>query len=303
MRTEEISGQAKFSGYAQNCVVCGTPIPDNVRVTLPASELRECSSCGTWVYFPRPQATDQAAIHDTEDYFDHPYFELRRRSGEAQLRRCREILSRLSLDGDTGWLRGERLLDIGCDTGAFLAIAAREFGILPIGVDVGARAIAVAAEQGIEAYRATIETAPEHLQGLGAITAIDLIEHVSDPASFLREIRTRLRPGGVVYVETPNIRSSVYSTGRVLSSVTGGRPAGLYERLFPAQHIQYFTQASLAALVRACDLELARIGTRVLPWDDIAASGFVRTGMAGMQTLDRLTGERILIWAVLRRPA
>jgi len=303
MPTEEMSGQAKFSGYAENCVVCGAPIPDNVRVALANSQLRECSSCGTWVYFPRPQAADQAAIHDTEDYFDHPYFELRRRTGEAQLRRCRYILSRLSLDAGTGWLRGERLLDIGCDTGAFLAIAAREFGILPIGVDVGARAISVAAEQGIEAYRATIETAPKRLQGLGAITAIDLIEHVSDPAAFLREIRDRLRPGGVVYVETPNIRSSVYWTGRVISSVTGGRPAALYERLFPVQHIQYFTQASLAALVRACGLELARMGTRVLPWDDIAASGFVRAGMAGMQTLDRLTGEQILIWAVLRRPA
>ena len=303
MRTEELSAQMKLPRCAENCVVCGTPIPDSVRVTLGDSQLRECPACGTWVYFPRPEAAEQAAIHDNEDYFEHPYFELRRRSGDAQARRCREILSRLSLDAGTDSLRGQRLLDVGCDTGAFLLIAAREYGISPIGVDVGARAVAVAAEQGIEAYRSTIETAPEHLQDLSAITAIDLIEHVSDPGAFLREIRRRLRPGGVVYLETPNIRSSVYGTGRVLSRISGGRPAALFQRLFPPQHIQYFTPASLAALVRASGLELARMGTRVLPWDDIAASGLVRTGMAGMQALDRLTGERILIWAVLQRRA
>jgi len=278
-------------------------MPARVRITLRSSQLRECSRCGTWVYFPRPQASEQAETHDTENYFEHPYFELRRRSGDAQLRRCRQVLSHLSLDRGSDSLRGQRLMDIGCDTGTFLAVAAREFGISPIGVDVGARALAVAAQQGIEVYRATIETAPEHLQDLAAITAIDLIEHLSDPAAFLREIRKRLRPGGVAYLETPNIRSAVYGTGRILSSLTGGRPAALYQRLFPAQHIQYFTRASLATLVKACGFELARMGTRALPWDDIAASGLVRAGMAGMQTLDRMTGERILIWAVLRRPA
>ena len=303
MRAPEVSRQTHFSGHTEACVVCGTPIPDNVKVRLAGSQLRACSSCGTWVYFPRPVPQDQAAIHDTEDYFDHPYLELRRRSGPAQLRRCRLIISRLCSGLGVDSLRGQRLLDIGCDTGVFLATAAQEFGISPIGLDVGARAVAVAAQRGIEVYRAPIEAAPEHLQDLPAITAIDLVEHVADPAAFLREIRQRLRPGGVVYLETPNIRSSVYWTGRVLSGLTGGRPAALYERLFPAQHIQYFTRASLGALARACGFELTGMGTRVLPWDDIAASGFVRAAMAGMQLLDRLTGERILIWAVLRRPA
>ena len=280
---------------AENCVVCGAPVPASVKVQLTGSQLRACSNCGTWIYFPRPKAMDQAAIHDTEDYFDHPYFELRRQSSPAQLRRCRQIVSHLNMEP------GQRLLDIGCDTGLFLATAAREFGIVPVGVDVGARAVAVAAEQGIEVYRATIETAPEHLRDLPAITAIDLIEHVSDPAAFLREVRNRLRPGGLVYIETPNIRSTVYTTGRALSMLTGGRPAPLYERLFPPQHIQYFTRESLATLIKSSGLELARIGTRVLPWEDIAASGLVRAGMAGMQSLDRLTGERILLWAVLKR--
>ena len=303
MPTQEISNQRASSGHEETCVACGASLQGNVEVRLQDSQLRRCGSCGTWVHFPRPDPVKQAAIHDNEDYFDHPYFKLRRGVDQAQLRRCRQIFDRLSVAADIPWLRGRRLLDVGCDTGAFLSAAAKEFGIQPVGLDVGARSVAIAAERGIEVYQATIEQAASHLRDFAVITAIDLVEHVSDPASLLRQIRDRLCPGGVAYLETPNIYSAVYKIGRVLARVTGGRPGALYERLFPPQHIQYFTRTSLNALARACGLDLVHTGTRVLPWDDIASSLLVRTAMVGMQLLDRLTEERILTWTVLRRPA
>jgi hypothetical protein len=77
----------------------------------------------------------------------------------------------------------------------------------------------------------------------------------------------------------------------------------MLERLFPPQHVQYFTVTSLAGLAHAVGLEVVRIDTRVLPWSDIAASLPMRAATSAMQLLDRWTGARILIWAVLRRPA
>jgi len=242
------------------------------------------------------------AIHDTEDYFDHPYFALRRTLTPALLRRCRDIFARLSEAADIRALRGQPLLDVGCDTGVFLRAAAQEFGIMPFGVDIAKRAVEAALAQGVEAYPTTIEYAPAHLKDFPAITAIDLIEHVADPARFLGEIRKRLSPGGVVYLETPNIQSAVYRIGCALSRLTFGWPTELYQRLFPPQHIQYFTNIGLAALAGAVGFEVVRVGTRVLPWDDIAAAIPVRAAMAAMQALDRWTGDGILIWAVLRRP-
>lgn len=302
MPSQAVPGEKRLAGAASSCVVCGMPISGNVKVRLSRSQLQRCSACGAWVYFPRPAQAEQAAIHDNEDYFEHPYFKLRRDASEAQLQRCRQLFARLGASIDIASLRGQRLLDIGCDTGVFLAAAAREFGVVPVGLDVNGKAVGLAVHQGIEAYHAGVGQAPEHLRDLAAITAIDLVEHVSDPASFLREVRSRLCPGGVVYLETPNIQSAVYKIGRILSILTRGHSAVLYERLFPAQHVQYFTRESLTGLALASGLELTRVGTRVLPWCDIAASLFIRTAMAVMQTLDRLTGERILIWAILRRP-
>ena len=135
------------------------------------------------------------------------------------------------------------------------------------------------------------------------ITAIDLIEHVPDPGSFLRHLRKRLRPGGVVYLETPNIRSMVYRFGRTLSRLTGGRPRSLFERLFPAQHVQYFNPNSLGALALDNGFGVVRMDTRILPSSDIAAGALARAAISVLQALDSLSRTEILIWAVLKRPA
>jgi SAM-dependent methyltransferase len=283
------------------CAICGTPLPAEGKVRLHGAQLKACPACRAWTYLPRPTQEEQSVLHDTGSYFDHPYFELRRAIGPRQRRHCRRIFSRLAVAVDVASLRGKRLLDVGCDTGTFLATAAEEFGVIPVGVDVAERAVAAARSRGIEAWRTTIEEAPPSLNGFPVITAIDLIEHVSDPARFLAEIYRRLAPGGVVYVETPNAASAVYSAGRVLSFVIRGRESALMERLFPAQHVQYFSARSLAGLGRRCGFDVVWQGTRVLPWADIAASAAVRAGMTVLQAADRLAGNCILNCAVMRR--
>jgi 2-polyprenyl-3-methyl-5-hydroxy-6-metoxy-1,4-benzoquinol methylase len=277
-------------------------LPAAVKVRLPGAHLKACPACRAWTYFPRPDPQRQSALHNDSSYFYHPYFELRRAITPAQRRRCAWVFARLAGTVDLAQLRGRRLLDVGCDTGTFLETAAEQFGVVPVGVDVAEMAVAAARSRGIEAWHSTIENAPDTLMGLPAITAIDLIEHVSDPARFLREICRRLEPGGVVYIETPNIDSAVYSAGRMLSFVIRGRKPEWMDRLFPAHHVQYFTEASLAGLGRSCGLELAWLGTRVLPWQDMAASIEVRVGTAVLQAVDRVARHRLLICAVMRRP-
>ena len=291
-----------MSDLSCRCAICEAALPATAMVRLAGAQLRACLACGAWTYFPRPTQGRQSAIHDNGAYFGHPYFELRRGIDHRLRRRCRWVFSRLATVVDVVGLRGKRLLDVGCDTGAFLAMAAEEFGVVPVGVDVAEMAVRAARSRGIEAWHGTLEEAPESLMGLPVMTAIDLIEHVSEPARFLREIFRRLEPGGAVYIETPNIASAVYSAARVLSFVIRGRESALMERVFPAQHAQYFTEASLAGLGRRCGFEVAWVGTRVLPWPDIVASAGVRAGMAVLQTLDRLARNCILICAVMRRP-
>ena|ERR1700736_1638686 len=287
---------------APTCAVCGAGIVGHVSVRLKGAGLYTCRVCGSWTYFPRAAAREQAAIHDCQGYFEHPYFKVRRVAVEAQRRRCRGVFARLFDAADVSSLRGQRMLDIGCDTGAFLKVAQDEFGIVPVGLDVAERSINLAKAGGVEAYQASIEEAPPELTDFQLITAIDLIEHVVDPHGFLQEIWKRLRPGGLLYVETPNIHSAVYRFGRTLSKVTGGRPSGLFERLFPPQHIQYFTERSFERLALDTGYEVVSLGTRSLQGADIAASFFAVASVEALQILDRLKGNGILMCAVLRRP-
>jgi 2-polyprenyl-3-methyl-5-hydroxy-6-metoxy-1,4-benzoquinol methylase len=285
------------------CVACGTSIEDNVKVRLAGGQLQACQACETWMWFPRPSQAEQSGIHDNEEYFEHPYFKLRRELNAAQLRRCAQVFQRLSGSVDPAGFRGRRMLDIGCDTGVFLSAAVRQFGIVPVGVDVNRNAVRVAIRNGIEAYHGTLESAPAEVSDFPLVTAVDLVEHVANPKVLLAEIRNRLSPGGVAYLETPNIRSAVYRIGRQLSILTGGRPAGLYDRLFPAQHIQYFTRDSLSSLVRSVGMEVLELRDRPLATDAIAAAMPIRAAMSVMQAIDGMTREHILLWAVIRRPA
>ena len=281
--------------------VCRRELTGAVEVQLPAARLESCHACGSWTYLPRPSAEAQVARHDSEAYATHPYFETRRGARAALDRRCARTFATIGRATDLAALRGQRVLDAGCDTGAFLAAAARRFGIVPVGIDVSRTAIARAAEAGIEAHRTSLEAAPVQLRDFPLITAIDLLEHVTDPGAFLRAARERLRDGGLLYLETPNIASTVYATGRMLGRALNGRRSGLVERLFPPEHVQYFTPASLRALAAASGFQVVSVTTRILPFADLATSLPVRGSLMVLQLKDVLWRQAILICALLRR--
>ncbi len=289
------------SQEAAVCVVCKAALPSAASVRLQGSYLCECRSCGSWTYLPRTSADRQAALHDDAGYFEHPYFKLRRNATPAQRRRCLDMFDRIGAAVNLSSLRGQRWLDIGCDTGLLLKAAREKLGIVPVGIDVAQRAVEMARQNGLDAYQFSIENAPLELSGFPVVTAVDLIEHVPDPGEFLRRVRDRICPGGALYLETPNIRSAVYRFGRALAQLTRGRTAGLIERLFPPQHIQYFTAKSLAFLAESSGFEVVRLIQRGLPLSDIAASPLARMPIAMLQAFDRVAGTEILLCAVLRK--
>ena len=196
-------------------------------------------------------------------------------------------------------LRRQRVLDIGCDTGQFITSAARQFGIVPVGLDVAHLAIEQARAAGVDAYHCTLEEAPASLRDFPVIMAIDVIEPVADPDRFCRAIADRLRPGGVAYIETPNVDSTVYRFGRALCAASGGRPAGTWHRLFPQEHIQYFRRDGLHRVAERAGLQVMMHRSRVLPPAEIAVGRITRTALGALQLLDYVSGEKILRWAIL----
>ena len=107
--------------------------------------------------------------------------------------------SRRPLDGRTA-------LDVGCGAGLLAEPLAR-LGATVTGLDAAPELIAVAREhaagQGLDIdYRAG------ELEGLEGqfdlVTCMEVIEHVADPAAFVRALARHLTPGGLLIMSTPN---------------------------------------------------------------------------------------------------
>jgi 2-polyprenyl-3-methyl-5-hydroxy-6-metoxy-1,4-benzoquinol methylase len=95
-----------------------------------------------------------------------------------------------------------RLLEVGCARGDFLSEAKQFFDVC--GVEPSPE-LADFAEKVAPVHRDVIEKTP--WSGFDVIASFHVIEHVDSPNRFVAAIAERLKPGGLVALETPDIDS------------------------------------------------------------------------------------------------
>jgi 2-polyprenyl-6-hydroxyphenyl methylase/3-demethylubiquinone-9 3-methyltransferase len=113
-------------------------------------------------------------------------------------------------------LAGKRVLDVGCG-GGILAEAMAARGAQVTGIDMGEAPLAVARlhqlESGVqvEYRRLPVEQlADEQPAGFDAVTCMEMLEHVPDPASVVAACARLVRPGGQLFFSTLNRNPKSY---------------------------------------------------------------------------------------------
>ena len=134
-----------------------------------------------------------------------------------------------------------RALDVGCGggfvVGAMKMLGAREAH----GIDINPNATNYAKEHYPNCYFHTgsFDEVKEIASGFDFIYSSEVIEHVEDVEQYVGFLKGALKPGGVVFLTTPDIESDQVPEDKIS-----------WNTFSPPQHIQFFSEKTLTMLMR-----------------------------------------------------
>ena len=184
---------------ARPCPSCGgAPEADRRYRTL---DLVRCRDCGL-VYTARVNIGEMAEKYASDEYTDAnaEYFEDDLSFEHQAAVRVERVRSRLS----TG-----RLIELGPGSGHFLA-AADSAGFDVLGIEPSpALAERISRRFGVPVQSSTVEQALLDDDSADVICLFHVLEHLEDPVGTMRALGRVLKPGGLLFVEVPNVDSAM----------------------------------------------------------------------------------------------
>lgn len=213
--------------------------------------------------YPCPSESQVSSLYDKHYTFHVDTTALRRFKEHAQ----RILRSLHAMDPDA-----RSLLDIGAGYGTFVS-AARKLRFEPIGLEPAKNIYTLAKKNhhlmknvGYEQFFRAHPSA-----AYDVVTLIHVIEHLHEPEKALRKIVSHVKPGGILYIETPNLDSHLFN-------VEGPD----YTFLTPPDHLHLFSPRSLDSLVRSLNREVTiTVKTYSYPEHFIGVARRIKRGAIG----------------------
>ncbi len=270
-----------------SCPLCGNKetrllLKDSANQDRP---VRICQNCHIPYVYPQPE------FQEVESWYGNQYF-------AASLDPARDIFRRwkdsMKSGGDlflpTGkqfslvfqWLEStglsdleqkkpRKMLDVGCATGGLIA----EFisrGWEADGVELSPSAVGFCQEMGFSVQQGTLDTLHFPAQSYDLVTLTHVIEHLPDTRKTLTEACRLLKPGGGLFIRTPNSES--------LPRLLAGDPW-----FSDHDHLFFFGNRSITSLLESCGFRVIEIKSYVgidietwrHTWDRLRLNDLVRS--------------------------
>jgi len=212
-----------------------------------ARELRRCRACRfAWIVQGVKTTPDGRSIYEGPSpvFFNQEQADYYR--DETAVDAARE---------KAAWVRrfvpdGGRLLDVGANLGLFVREAAPHFEA--IGIEPSPAVAEFARQEyGVDLRTGSIYDEDAATSGsFDVVTLFDVIEHLPDPDRALLQCRRLLRPGGYLFVTTPD-------AGSLLARILGNH----WHYIDMDEHVALFTRRNLAATLERTGFELLGVRT------------------------------------------
>lgn len=208
------------------CRLCGEQ-----RLRTFSAELMECPNCGVLTSVEQPR---DAQVHYSKNFYTEKDAQRFRFGLEWPVRFFRWVRFRRLMR----WGPYRCVLDVGTDRGWFLRCF-QNSGTEVFGTQLSESAARVASQRlGCEVFLGELPDARFPEGSMDIVCLYNVLEHVSEPRVYLREIGRILRPGGLLAIEVPN--------ARCLTARLFGRHWLGWDL---PNHVYHFNPASLRALL------------------------------------------------------
>ena len=208
-----------------------------VAAVQPENLLR-CLQCG--LVFEWRMPSDQ----ELTDFYRHYSYSRLKPCSSATHASFRRVLLSLAR-----WRGQGRLLDLGCGQGDFLMEAAAAHWH-PLGMEFSKDAVSLCCKRGLQVLQganASTAFAGEHFD---VVTSFEVLEHLRTPGDLLIDAASVLKPGGLLYLTTPNFNALLRHLER-----------DEFQMLAYPEHLCFFTPASLRRLATRHGFRIAALCT------------------------------------------
>ena len=206
--------------------------------------LRRCPDCALVFLDPPPAPAARATLYSNAYAgASAGYFAKRDKKLKRSRSRIGRILRQLGRGGD-----GLAFLDVGSN-GGFLAEAAREAGFAVTGIEPDRVSIDYARRNfpGISFVNGFIEQIDPGEAAFDVVYCSEVIEHSGDCNGFVAALARALKPGGLLYLTTPDI-----------SHWRRPRAVERWDAFCPPAHCLYFSPDNLTRLLDRNGLTVIR---------------------------------------------
>tara|TARA_B100000686_G_C16617881_1_gene877504 strand:- start:314 stop:1150 length:837 start_codon:yes stop_codon:yes gene_type:complete len=143
-----------------------------------------------------------------------------------------------------------KILEVGCGPGVFYN-AWKDLNVDWTGVDINPFWKEFGGENGVPVSNDSIDSIQKQFD---VIVAHQVIEHVENPLTFMNDIKSLLKPGGIIHLELPNQLGFSAKLRKISPKLSSD-----YGFIQPPMHLRAYTKKTIKYLFETFALEAQRI--------------------------------------------